>query len=75
MANVTSGWRIPQLAFERSSPRERDRERERGMQQLIEVTSNTWPSTAPTAPALPCAALLQQRLISHQLIINERRCA
>lgn len=54
MANVTSDWRIPQLAFERSSPRERESERE--MQQLIEVTSNTWPSTAPTAPALPCLA-------------------
>lgn len=55
--------------------RQRERKRERGMQQLIEVTSNTWPSTAPTVPALACPALPQQRLISHQLIINERRCA
>lgn len=43
MANVTSGWRIPQLAFERRV-RESGSGRERGRdwQQLIEVTSNTW---------------------------------
>jgi len=38
MANVTSGWRIPQLAFERAPKR----------QQLIEVTSNSEQTPTPS---------------------------
>lgn len=55
MANVTSGWRIPQLAFERG---EWEGERD---SQLIEVTSNTWQLPHP-----PTSPLAQLCLISEQ---------
>lgn len=58
MANVTSGWRIPQLAFERG---EWEGERD---SQLIEVTSNTW-----QLPHLPWPSYASSH---NSLIINKQ---